>query len=135
MLNFDNAFWALTAMENFGVLMWAFWAIAFYCWKGGVVRRSMSWGFAILAVLTSAQGLAVLGAMILISLVPDGDCGSWRDIWRNIRMRPPYRTVVVVVLSTLVSLLYFRGFSSGSAAEAVVSASVIDKVLYYNFPN
>ena len=130
MLNFDNAFWALTAVENFGVLMWAFLAILFFCGEDRLWRQLLAWVFAVLAVLTSAQGLAVLGAMVAIALTPRGEIDSWRDIWRNFRRCSRCRVVGVVMFSMLVLLLYFRGFTSNSEGEAAISASIADRVLY-----
>ena len=130
MLNFDNAFWALTALENFGVLMWAFLAILFFCGENRLWRQLLAWVFAVLAVLTSAQGLAVLGAMIAIALIPKGEIDSWREMWRNVCRHFPYQAFGAVVFSMLVLLLYFRGFTLNSEGEAAISASIADRTLY-----
>ena len=138
MLNFDNAFWALTALENFGVLMWAFLAIILFQQRGKVSFFCMSLVCALLATLTSAQGLAVFGALCAMSLVPtDADRVSegWRAFIRTVlvSMRQPsslFRVVAVFLISALTGGLYLRGFQAGGDALAAAQATVSDKMLY-----
>ena len=140
-LNFDNAFWALTALENFGVLMWAFLAIILFHHRARPAFRALSFLCAVLAVLTSAQGLAVVGVLILMSLVsPDGKSraggsGGWKGLFREvcIRLRKPSSLcgiLVTVAFSGLVGTLYFSGFHLGGAAVKAVNATSVDKMLY-----
>lgn len=137
MLNFDNAFWALTALENFGVLMWAFFAIILFQHRTRPLLFVMSLACALLATLTSAQGLAVFGALCAMSLVPtDGAIPStWRGAVSNALsyMRKPSAMcgfVAVVLISILTGTLYFRGFHAGDDALAAAQATVGSKVLY-----
>ncbi len=138
MLNFDNAFWALTALENFGVLVWAFLAIILFQQRTKKLFFVMSLACALLATLTSAQGLAVFGALCAMSLVPtDADrvSGSWKEIVRKMLefVRQPssvFRVVAVFLISVLTGILYFRGGKAGGEALTAVQATVSDKVLY-----
>ena len=137
MLNFDNAFWALTALENFGVLMWAFLAIILFQHRERILFFIMSMLCALLATLTSAQGLAVFGTLCAMSLVPTNGAtpSTWRgmvgSVWASLR-RPLSACgfVAVTLISVLTVSLYFRGFQAGDDALAAAQATVGDKVLY-----
>lgn len=138
MLNFDNAFWALTALENFGVLVWAFLAIILFQHRTKKLFFAMSLVCALLATLTSAQGLAVFGALCAMSLVPtdvDRVSGSWKELFRKVLefVRQPsslFRVVAVYLISLLTGALYFRGFQAGGEALTAAQATVSDKLLY-----
>ena len=138
MLNFDNAFWALTALENFGVLVWAFLAIILFQQRTKMLFFCTSLVCALLATLTSAQGLAVFGALCAMSLVPtDADrvSASWKGLFRKVleSVRQPsalFRVVVVSLISALIGAFYFRGFQAGGAALTAAQTTVSDKVLY-----
>ena len=138
MLNFDNAFWALTALENFGVLVWAFLAIILFQQRAKKLFFGMSLACALLATLTSAQGLAVFGALCAMSLVPtDADrvSGSWKGFIRKVleyvcQPSSLFRVVAVFLISVLTGALYFRGFQAGGEALTTAQATVSAKVLY-----
>ena len=138
MLNFDNAFWALTALENFGVLMWAFLAIILFQHRTKKLFFGMSMACALLAMLTSAQGLAVFGALCAMSLVPtDADpmAASWKEFVRKVLgcVHQPsalLRMVAVLLISVLAGSLYFRGFHVGGDALTAEQPTVLGKVLY-----
>ena len=138
MLNFDNAFWALTALENFGVLMWAFLAIILFQHRTKKLFFGMSMACALLATLTSAQGLAVFGALCAMSLVPtDADhvAASWKVFIRKVLgcVHQPsalLRMVTVLLISVLAGILYFRGFHVGGDALTAEQPTVLGKVLY-----
>ena len=103
LLNFDNAFWALTALENFGVLMWAFLAIILFHFRRRVVCFALAWLCAVLAVLTSAQGLAVMGVLCMMALVPDrcgevSASGGWRGFIQTVLCLCATRSLCVVHL-------------------------------------
>ena len=140
MLNFDNAFWALTALENFGVLMWAFLAIILFHLRRFAVCFVAAWLCAVLAALTSAQGLAVSGVLCLMALVPDmyGDSAmpdGWRGLVRTAftHLRKPQtagRALACAFFAGAVVVLYFRGFCMGADATEAAGASALDRVLY-----
>lgn len=130
MLNFDNAFWALTALENFGVLMWSFLAIILYCNATEWRIRLLAWICAALSILTSAQGLAVLGVFLLISAIPHVRCDSWRTLAGLVRQQLRYRTILMLLFISGAALMYFRGFVHGAESHVVASASVADRLLY-----
>ena len=138
MLNFDNAFWALTALENFGVLMWAFLAIILFQYRARMLFFIMSVVCAVLATLTSAQGLAVFGVLCAMSLVPTGaacEAATWKGVARNILlyMRKPSAVCgfgAVALVSVLMGALYFRGFQASGDALAAAQATLGDRLLY-----
>ena len=138
MLNFDNAFWALTALENFGVLVWAFLAIILFQQRTKKLFFVMSLACALLATMTSAQGLAVFGALCAMSLVPtDADrvSASWKGLVRKMleSVRQPsslFRVVAVFLIFVLTGALYFRGFQAGGNELTAMQATVSGKVLY-----
>ena len=138
MLNFDNAFWALTALENFGVLMWAFLAIILFQHRARTLYFVLSLVCALLATLTSAQGLAVFGALCAMSLVPtDTECASAAGNGFARRtfahMRKPSALcgfVAAALISVLAGALYFSGFNKSGDALTAAKATVWDKVLY-----
>ena len=49
------AFWALTTLENFGVLMWAFFAIIFFHNCDIRHSKALAWGCGVLAAITSTR--------------------------------------------------------------------------------
>ena len=140
MMNFDNAFWALTALENFGVLKWAFLAIILFHSRRRVVYFALAWLCAVLAVLTSAQGLAVLGVLCVMALVPDrcgevSASGGWRGFLRAafVHVRKPqsvWRALACATFTGATMVLYFRGFSMGTDAVEAAGASCVDRILY-----
>ena len=140
MLNFDNAFWALTALENFGVLMWAFLAIILFHFRRRVVCFALAGLCAMLAVLTSAQGLAVPGVLCMMALLPD-DCGDvsasggWWEFFRTTfkSVRKPQsvcRVLACAMFTGVAMLLYFRGFNMGADAVEAAGASCVDRGFY-----
>lgn len=140
LMNFDNAFWALTALENFGVLMWAFLAIVLFSIKERSAFRLLGWLCALMAVFTGAQGLAVLGVLCVIAIVPSGDGsrnppGTWKEFLHQVlkHLRKPVMlcgAVMSVAIAILVVSMYFRGFQHGDVASAASNAAVFDRVLY-----
>ena len=138
MLNFDNAFWALTALENFGVLMWVFLSIILFQHRARIWFFIMSLLCAVLATLTSAQGLAVFGALCIMSLVPTRDeppTATWGRFFQRMGghlLKPSALSgfLASAAASVLVGMLYFKGFHGSGETLAAVQSTVGNKVLY-----
>ena len=140
-LNFDNAFWALTALENFGVIMWVFLSIVLFHFRNRPVCLVSAWACAVLAVLTSAQGLAVLPTLCLMQLVTSGSngwdvvYGTWRgvlsQIARRFRRLPSVCGILVgIALSVAITVAYFHGFSASANVVAAADAAIVGRLLY-----
>ena len=139
--NFENAFWALTALQNFGVIMWAFLAIIFFHFRARSGCCVLAWTCAVAAILTSAQGLAVLVVFMLMLFLPSHDqClgeeqTTWADLMKQIISRlKDARSVFALVATTcftvVCSSLYLRGYVPGEVELRSASASLSDKLLY-----
>ena len=140
MLNFDNAFWALTALENFGVIMWAFLSIVLFRFRARTACLVSAWACAVLAVLTSAQGLAVLPTLCLMQIFTSGNGevvvrGTWRGVLRQTSERLCCITSVVgvicsVTLSSIITAAYFHGFNSSANVTAAADAAIAGRLMY-----
>jgi len=139
--NFENAFWALTAMQNFGVIMWAFLAIALFHFRSCRGCCLAAWGCAIAAVFTSVQGVAVLLVFtIMLFLPPHGtseqeETLKWGGLAKLVFGRVKslrYGSAVLgcLILTSVCSYFYLRGYNSGDVELRSATASILDKTLY-----
>ena len=139
--NFENAFWALTALQNFGVIMWAFLAIILFHFRNRRFFCVLSWLCAVAAILTSAQGLAVIVVFMLMLFLPSHDqCSdeertTWASLMKQIitRLKNAYNVsglLATICFIVVCSSIYLRGYVPGGVELRSASASLSDKLLY-----
>lgn len=107
----ENMFWGMAALQNFSVVLWV---VAAFYWLTYTNRWGLALAAAILATLTSGNGLLVwpIGFVLLTLRVSDPRLGSaYQSTKKPLRTRQPFWLPFTwVLVAAIVIGLYFLGF-------------------------